>query len=158
MQTAARNHWLVLAGLLLLCLGVGALGGYVTAGSVTSWYPTLAKPSWTPPGWLFAPVWTTLYVMMAVAAWLVWRTQDRIAPAMVLFFSQLALNLAWSFLFFGARSPGMALMDIAFLWITLLLTIFAFFARSKPAGWLLVPYIAWVSFAASLNFAIWSLN
>lgn len=158
MTTAPRNQWLVLIGLILLCLAVGALGGTVTSGAVESWYRPLAKPAWTPPGWLFAPVWTALYLAMAVAAWLVWKTRDRVAPAMVLFFSQLALNFAWSFLFFGARSPWLGLVDIAFLWLAVLLTMLVFFVKSRLAGWLFVPYLAWVSFAAALNFAIWQLN
>ncbi len=153
-----RNQWLVLAFFAVLCLCVGLFGGWVTAPAVESWYPTLSKPSWNPPSWLFGPVWTTLYVMMAVAAWLVWRTKDRIAPAMILFFSQLALNFAWSFLFFGARSPWLGLVDITMLWLVLVATIFAFFGRSTWAGLLMVPYLAWVSFAAALNFAIWRLN
>lgn len=157
MNPALRNM-VVLAGLILLCLGTGAIGGWVTSGAIDSWYRTIAKPDWTPPDWIFAPVWTALFIMMAVAAWLVWRAEDRVKPAMVLFFSQLALNLAWSFLFFGARSPGMALMDIAFLWLTVLATMLAFFDRSKLAGWLFVPYLAWVSFAALLNFTIWRMN
>jgi len=142
-----KNQWLVLAGFILVPLAVGMIGGLA-----------IAKPDWTPPDWIFAPVWTALFIMMAVAAWLVWRAEDRVKPAMVLFFSQLALNLAWSFLFFGARSPGMALMDIAFLWLTVLATMLAFFDRSKLAGWLFVPYLAWVSFAALLNFTIWRMN
>jgi benzodiazapine receptor len=158
MKTLLRNQWLVLAGFIALCLMVGALGGMVTSGAIDNWYRPLVKPTWTPPDWLFAPAWTTLYIMMAVAAWLVWRTQDRIAPAMLLFFSQLALNFAWSFLFFGARSPWLGLIDITLLWLAILFTMLAFFGRSKLAGWLFVPYLAWVSFASALNFTIWRLN
>lgn len=158
MNFLARYPWAVLAGFIVLCLAVGGLGGFVTTPAIDGWYRTIAKPDWTPPDWVFAPVWTVLYVMMAVAAWLVWKTQDRIAPAMVLFFSQLALNFAWSLLFFGARSPGTALIEISFLWLSVLATMLAFFGRSRPAGWLFVPYLAWVSFAAALNFAIWRMN
>ncbi len=157
-MTTTPRQLAVLGGFILLCLGSGSLGGWVTSGAIDSWYRTIAKPDWTPPDWLFAPVWTVLFIMMAVAAWLVWRTQDRIKPAMTLFFSQLALNLAWSFLFFGARSPGMAMMEIVLLWLSVLATMLAFFARSKLAGWLFVPYLAWVSFAAFLNFTIWRMN
>lgn len=153
-----KNQWLVLAGLILLCVGTGMIGGMVSAGAIEDWYRTLAKPSWNPPDWVFGPVWTTLYVMMAVAAWLVWRTRDRVAPAMALFFVQLAFNLLWSLLFFGARSPGLALVEVVFLWTSVLLTMLAFFGRQTIAGWLFVPYLAWVSFAAILNFAIWSMN
>lgn len=160
MQTAdlRKNQWLVLAGLILLCLVTGMIGGIASAGAIDTWYRTLAKPSWNPPDWVFGPVWTTLYVMMAVAAWLVWRTRDRVWPAMALFFVQLALNLLWSLLFFGARSPGLALIEVVFLWGGVLLTMLAFFGRQTVAGWLFVPYLAWVSFAGVLNFAIWSMN
>jgi tryptophan-rich sensory protein len=153
-----RNQWVVLALLLLLCLGVGALGGFATSSAIESWYRTIAKPSWTPPDWLFGPVWTLLYIMMAVAAWLVWKTKDRIGPAMALFAVQLALNLAWSFLFFGARSPGLAFIELVMLWVAVLLTMLAFFGRSTAAGLLFVPYLAWVSFAGALNLAIWAMN
>lgn len=153
-----KNQWLVLAGFILVPLAVGMIGGLATAPSIESWYRTIAKPDWTPPDWVFGPVWTILYIMMGVAAWLVWKTRDRVAPAMALFGVQLALNLAWSLLFFGARSPGLALIEVVFLWTSVLLTMLAFFGRQSTAGWLFVPYLAWVSFAAMLNFAIWSMN
>lgn len=153
-----KNQWLVLAGLILLCLITGTIGGMASAGAIEDWYRTIAKPSWTPPDWVFGPVWTVLYIMMAVAAWLVWKTGDRVAPALILFGVQLALNLLWSLLFFGARSPGLALIEVVFLWTSVLLTMLAFFGRQSTAGWLFVPYLAWVSFAAVLNFAIWRLN
>lgn len=153
-----RNQWLVLAGFILVCLVTGGLGGWATAQSVTDWYPMLVKPSWNPPNWIFSPVWTALYLMMAVAAWLVWRSDGNIRGAMILFFSQLALNFAWSFLFFGARSPWLGLMDIAMLWLALIITVIAFFQKSAAAGLLMLPYLAWVSFAAILNLAIWRLN
>jgi tryptophan-rich sensory protein len=155
------RNGLVLAGFIALCLTVGALGGWITAPAVAEWYPTLNKPAWNPPDWLFAPVWTTLYVLMAVAAWLVWQRGQQgaaITGAMVLFFSQLMLNLAWSFLFFGARQPGTAFMEILMLWAALLATIVAFWRISRPAGLLLLPYIAWVSFAALLNYTVWQMN
>ena len=157
-MTMRTNQWLVLAGFVGLCLGVAALGGLSTAQSVTSWYPTLNKPSWNPPSWTFGPVWTTLYVMMAVAAWLVWKHGKGAQAALTLFFIQLGLNCLWSFLFFGAQSPALALIDIAALWIMLALTTFSFFKLSQAAGLLMLPYLAWVSFAATLNFAIWNLN
>lgn len=153
-----KNQWLVLAGFILVPLAVGMIGGLATAPSIESWYRTIAKPDWTPPDWVFGPVWTILYIMMGVAAWLVWKTRDRVAPAMALFGVQLALNLAWSLLFFGARSPGLAMIEVVFLWTSVLLTMLAFFGRQSTAGWLFVPYLAWVSFAAMLNFAIWSMN
>jgi len=149
----------VLAGFLVVCLATGLLGGWVTAQSVSSWYPTLVKPSWNPPAWVFGPVWTALYVMMAVAAWRVWKRQGPGKHrALFLFFGQLFLNGLWSFLFFGAQSPGLALVDIAVLWLALAATILAFFSRDRLAGVLMIPYLAWVSFAVVLNLAIWRLN
>jgi len=159
MQTAVPRHqWLVLAGFVLLCLAVGSIGGFATQHSIDTWYATLNKPSWNPPNWVFAPVWTLLYIMMGTAAWLVWKTRDRIGPAMVLFFAQLAFNLLWSLVFFGLRSPGLALVEVVFLVGSVALTMLSFFGRQATAGWLFVPYLAWVSFAAILNLAIWYLN
>ena len=156
------NQRLVLAGFVGLCLAVGALGGWATSSSVADWYPTLNKPAWNPPAWVFGPVWTVLYVMMGVAAWLVWKqgkgSVKGSGPALGWFFVQLALNGLWSFLFFGARSPGLAFLEILLLWAALAMTIYAFFQRSKPAGLIMLPYIGWVSFAAFLNFSIWRLN
>ncbi len=148
------KKWLVLAGLLVLCLAVGSGAGYLTAQSVVTWFPTLVKPSFNPPSWLFAPVWTTLYIMMAVAAWLVWLRKG----SLILFYVQLALNFAWSLLFFGLHSPAMALVDIVALWIAIFLTLVSFWKIDRRAGWLLVPYLAWVSFASVLNASIWWLN
>lgn len=157
-MASSRNQWLALAGFIVLSLGAGFIGGFATQNSIDTWYATLDKPSWNPPNWLFGPVWTLLYIMMGIAAWLVWKTKDRIGPAMVLFGVQLVFNLAWSLIFFGLRSPGWALIEVVFLWGSVLLTMLAFFGRQTVAGWLFVPYLAWVSFAAVLNFAIWSLN
>jgi len=157
----SERRWYVLAGLLILCLGVGWAAGAVTAEPARTWYPGLAKPSWTPPSWLFAPVWTALYVMMAVAAFRVWCTNPRFSGtrlALIFFFVQLGFNIAWSFCFFGLRSPGLALIDIALLWAALALATYAFFDRDRTAGLLMLPYLAWVSFAAALNAAIWTMN
>lgn len=153
-----KKQWLMLAGLILLCLAVGSIGGFASASAIDGWYRTLAKPWWNPPDWVFGPVWTVLYIMMAVAAWLVWKTGDRVGPALTLFFVQLALNLAWTFIFFSAEQPGLALVEIVFLWLSVLFTMLAFFGRQTTAGWLFVPYLAWVSFAGILNLAIWWLN
>lgn len=151
------NRYLVLAGFIILCLAVAGVAGYVTAGAVTTWFPTLVKPAFNPPSWVFGPVWTTLYVMMAVAAWLVWLKPGS-RSALNLFFLQLALNFAWSLLFFGLHSPALALIDIVALWCAILTTIFAFGQHSSVAAWLMVPYISWVSFATILNASIWWLN
>jgi len=154
------HQYVVLAALVALCLAVGALGGWTTAQSVTTWYPTLAKPSFNPPDWVFGPVWTTLYVLMAIAAWLVWRRSGLhgARPALVLFAVQLALNLAWSLLFFGAHRVDLALADIVVLWAALVATAIAFRRHSTMATVLMLPYLAWVSFASLLNFSIWRLN
>jgi tryptophan-rich sensory protein len=124
---------------------------------VRDWYPTIAKPAWTPPSWLFGPVWTILYAMMGVAAWLVWRRVGW-SGALVWFAIQLALNATWSPVFFGLHRLGLALVNIGLLWLAILGTTIAFWRVAPVAGGLFVPYLAWVSFATALNFAIWQLN
>lgn len=152
---------LVAIGFVFGCEAVGLLAGWATQTSVTTWYPTLAKPGFTPPDWLFAPVWTALYAMMGVAAFLVWRLgsgRRDVRGALGWFVLQLALNAAWSFAFFGARSPGLGLIVIAALWLVLAWTTDRFFRLRAGAGWLLVPYLLWVSYAAALNGGVWLLN
>jgi translocator protein len=151
------RQWWALAGFLALCVGGGMLSGLVTAPAILEWYPTLNKPSWTPPSWLFGPAWTVFYILMAIAAWLVWKTGNA-KTAMILFFAQLLLNFAWSLLFFGARSPGLGLIDVTAMWLAIAATIFAFAFKSRLAAFLMVPYLCWVSFAAALNAAIYTLN
>ena len=153
-----KKNWQVLALFVAICLAVGLLAGWATSRSVTEWYPTLEKPEWTPPAALFAPVWTILYVMMAIAAWLVWRDGKRPRRALVFFFVQLFLNGLWSFLFFGLRMPGLALIEILILWLMILVTLISFAYRSTPAALMMAPYLAWVSFAMLLNASIWRLN
>jgi len=143
-----------LVGWLVLCFGAAAIGARFKPGA---WYAALRKPSWTPPSWLFAPAWTLLYAMMAVAAWLVWR-QTGFSGEVGLFVLQLALNAAWSWLFFGLHRPALAFADIVALWLAILATLVAFWAVRPLAGGLLVPYLAWVTFAAALNGAVWRLN
>lgn len=144
---------------ILAALIVGALGSLFTVPSITTWYATLAKPVFNPPSWLFAPVWTILYVLMGVSFWLIWKSHSSEKKrAMGLFIIQLLLNGIWSPVFFGAHSIGGALALIVLLWAAIVLTILVFKKISKPAAWLLVPYILWVSFAMLLNFAIWRLN
>jgi tryptophan-rich sensory protein len=158
----SKRDLLGLLGFIVLCFAAAGLGGYWTASSVSEggWYYQIAKPSWTPPSWLFGPVWTVLYLAMAVAGWLVWRRGGWAAHrgALTLFLVQLTLNAIWSGLFFGLHSPGLAMIEILLLWIAILLTARAFFRVSPLAGWLLVPYLLWVSFASVLNFAVWQLN
>ncbi|MFM8718342.1 MAG: TspO/MBR family protein [Chthoniobacterales bacterium] len=124
------------------------------------YYAALAKPAWAPPPWVFGPAWTLLYLMMAFAAWLVWRQGGWRAQRgpLVLYLLQLALNALWTPIFFGLRNPGLALVEIVLLGVAIVLTGRAFHAVSRPASWLLVPYLVWVVFAAALNFAIWRLN
>jgi tryptophan-rich sensory protein len=143
-----------------LCFGAAAISGVTTAAAVADWYPTLSKPSWNPPSWVFGPVWSALYLAMAVAAWLVWlrRKDVEVRFALGFFAVQLLLNALWSPLFFGLRSPGLGFADIVLLWLALVPTTAAFFRVSRPAGWLFVPYLLWTTFAAALNFAIWRLN
>ena len=142
-------------------LMVGATSGFFTISGVESWYQTIQKPSWNPPNWIFGPVWTTLYVMMGIALFLVWKedTSEELKKiALALFAVQLTLNFFWSFIFFNQQQPGWALVEIIAMWFFILLTIFAFAQVNKTAAWLLVPYISWVSFASILNYTIWQLN
>lgn len=151
---------LALVFFVALCLGVSGLGAWYTSGSVATWYPTLQKPEWNPPAWVFGPVWTVLYLMMATAAWLVWRRaglRGATGP-LAIFAVQLVLNAAWSPLFFGLRSPLAGLVDIVALWIAVGATLIACWRVVPLAGALLLPYWLWVSFATALNFEIWRLN
>lgn len=143
-----------------LCLAVGALGGWVTADSVKTWYTTINKPSFTPPNWVFGPVWTALYVLMGVAAWRVWckARPNQLRVPLALFAVQLALNLAWSVVFFGAHRIGGAVVVIVGLEAAILATMVAFRRIDGPAALLLAPYALWVAFAAVLNIAVWQLN
>lgn len=160
-----RHKTLVLLGkvlgAVLLCEAVGLLAGWATQTSVTTWYPTLTKPAFTPPNWVFAPVWTLLYGLMGLSAFLIWRCglhRARVRSALAAFSVQLVLNAGWSFAFFGARSPALGLVVILFLWGALAWTLDRFFRIRPAAGWLLVPYLGWVTYALALNVAIWALN
>ncbi len=153
-QVAGLSVWIV------ICFAAAGLGGLVTTPNIPDWYAHLAQPTWTPPSWLFGPVWSCLYLMMAISAWLVWR-QNGLATARLpigLFALQLGLNSAWSILFFGLHSPGAAFLDIVLLWAAIVTTITAFWYWSHWTSLLLLPYLAWVSFAAALNLAIWRMN
>lgn len=151
------NRWAGLAIWVALPLLIGAgVGGLFQPGP---WYDELAKPSWNPPSWVFGPVWTALYVLMGVAAWLVWDRHGRSARgALTLFVVQLLFNAAWSAIFFGLQSPGLAFAEILVLWALIVATTVAFWRLRAVAGGLMLPYLAWVSFAAVLNFTIWRLN
>ena len=151
---------IALAFFVALCLGIGALGASVVATSVDTWYADLAKPSFTPPDQVFGPVWTALYVLMAVAAWRVWRAADRDTRRgpLTLFALQLALTLGWTVVFFGLQKIGAALATIVVLDVGVVVTALAFRAIDRWAGLLMLPYVAWVAFATVLNIAIWRLN
>jgi translocator protein len=146
-----------LVGFVLLCFGVSILGGMAAAPALPNWYANLAKPTWTPPGWVFGPVWTVLYAMMAVAGWLAWR-EGRSRRATLLFLLQLGLNAAWPWLFFSLRRPDWAFAAVAALTVAIAAAIAVFFRVSRAAALLLVPYLGWIVFAGALNFAIWHLN
>ncbi|MCW8129736.1 MAG: tryptophan-rich sensory protein [Planctomycetota bacterium] len=152
--------WLALAVCIGACLGAGALGSLVSMDGIATWYPSIAKPAWTPPAWVFGPVWSILYLLMGMAAWRVWRRDGLREGALALgvFGLQLACNAIWSGLFFGLRRPGFALLDLLVLWMLILITIVLFAARDRMAAWLLVPYLGWVSFAGVLNAAIVQMN
>lgn len=144
-----------------LPLGAGVLGGIATTPAIPIWYEGLNKPAFNPPRWLFGPAWTLLYILMGIALFLVWRkgfNKPGVKLALLVFLIQLVLNVIWSFLFFGLRSPLAGLIEIIILWLAILLTLILFFRVSVPAGVLLLPYISWVTFASVLNGAIVKLN
>jgi tryptophan-rich sensory protein len=145
---------LALAGLTLVTFCAPLAGMISPPGD---WYASLNKPEWNPPSWIFGPVWTALYLMMAGSAWLVWRRDGWRRP-LWLYFTQLALNAAWTPVFFGAREIGWALVLIVVLWLAILVTLLSFLRVSRVAGGMLLPYLAWVSFAAFLNFTLWRMN
>ncbi len=150
-----------LIGAIIICQAAGGIGALAMGSSLSGWYLTLNKPSYNPPGWVFGPVWVTLYTLMGIAAWLVWNKgldNPTVRTGLVLFVVQLALNSAWTFLFFGLKMPLLAFVEIIILWFAILLTTIFFFRVSTAAGVLMMPYILWVSFASVLNFSLWWLN
>lgn len=157
-----RRELGVLVGLIVGCQLVGVLGALITAPAIETWYATIAKPAFTPPAWVFAPVWTTLYALMGAAAFLVWQArEDRpraVRLALGAFAVQLALNAVWSPAFFGLQSPLFGLVVIVSLLVALAGTVLAFARVSRPAAALLAPYLLWVAYASALNAAIWRLN
>lgn len=159
MKTKLNLTRLVSSIALTLGLG-GGIGGLITANSVREWYPVINKPTWTPPNFLFGPVWTTLFILMGIAFYVIWQSKKTKpqGEAMKFFIVQLVLNVLWSGLFFGLRQPWLAYVDIVALWILILMTIKKFWAIKPVAGILLIPYILWVSFASFLNLAVALLN
>jgi tryptophan-rich sensory protein len=156
-QIRALSSLAGLAGWLTLSFAAAAVGSFFSPGD---WYAGLTKPAWNPPNWVFAPVWSVLYATMGVAAWLVWKSDGvrQRSPALAFFLLQLGLNALWSPLFFGLQRPGLAFAEIILLWAAVGGTM-VLFGRVRPlAGWMLMPYLIWITFAAALNFAIWRLN
>jgi len=143
--------------ILVFTFSAGFIGSRFPTGE---WYAALTKPTWTPPNWLFGPVWGILYLLMAIAAWLIWRKRGLAGAAipLSLYMLQLALNAAWSWIFFGHHEIGLALIEIVILWLAILATLIGFWRLDPVSGYLMVPYLLWVSFASALNFAIWRLN
>jgi benzodiazapine receptor len=143
-----------------LCVGGGAIVGFTSASGDTEWYRSLIKPAWNPPSWVFGPVWTTLYALMGIAAWRVWKKGGWAARshALRLFLLQLAVNFSWSYVFFTFQRIELALMVIVTLWVLIGLTMYTFARVDRPAAWMLAPYLAWVTYAATLNAAIAVLN
>ncbi|MDQ5893653.1 MAG: translocator protein [Patescibacteria group bacterium] len=155
------NNILKLIIALVVSQLAGIIGSIFTYPSVTGWYATINRPEFAPPNWVFGPVWTTLFILMGIAAFLVWKKGlDRkdVKIALGIFIGQLILNTLWSIIFFSLQSPGAAFFEMIFLWLAIFATIIAFAKISKPAAWLLLPYILWVSFAGFLNYSIWMLN
>jgi tryptophan-rich sensory protein len=155
-----RTQAIGLVAAVAVCFGAAGIGAAVTTPQIPTWYAELNKPSWNPPAWVFGPVWSALYLMMGIAAWLVWRERgiEKAKGALSLFAVQLALNTLWSVLFFGWQNPQAAAIEIIVLWIAIAATIMAFWKHSRVAASLLVPYLLWVSFAAVLNWTIWWMN
>ncbi len=151
---------MVFVGSIFLALSAGWIGSVFTISAVPTWYRRLRKPSYNPPPKIFGPVWTLLYILMGTSAWMVWRVVEFASPLtwLWLYLGQLSLNTLWSILFFGLRKPALALVEVALLWLAILATLLSFWGISPLAGALLVPYLAWVSFASLLNFEIWRLN
>ena len=156
------NKYVKIAILVATCLALGYLSGMVTQSSIKTWYPTIIKPSFNPPNWLFAPVWSTLFVFMGIAGGLVWSKIDQkkgeVKKALLFFAIQLFLNSLWSILFFGLKNPMLALVEIVLLWLLIYETFVQFNKIDKIAGYLFIPYLIWVGFAAFLNLSIWWLN
>ena len=146
---------------LAIPLLAGGIGSIFTTPAIPTWYADLIKPALNPPSWVFGPVWTTLFVLMGISAFLVWKKgleHKYVKIALSIFIGQLVLNTLWSIIFFGLHSPGGAFVELMILWLAILATIIAFARISRLAAWLLIPYILWVSFAGHLNYSIWQLN
>ena len=156
---STKNNWWKLVVSLLLSLSAGFFGSFFTTPNIASWYAFLNKPFFSPPNWLFGPVWTLLFILMGISFYLVWRKNERGSGWALLFFIfHLAINILWSAVFFGSRNPGGAVIVIGVLWLMIISLMFWFWRFNKIASWLLLPYLLWVSFASILNIAVWQLN
>jgi translocator protein len=156
-----KISWLKLFISIIVCLGTGFIGSIFTTPSILTWYSRINKPAFNPPNWIFAPVWTILFIMMGVSLYLIWNKglkKKESKEALIIFILQLAINVLWSILFFGLHSPLYAYFDIVILWLLIILTIFRFKKISLTAAWLLIPYLFWVSFASVLNLSVYFLN
>lgn len=155
-----KHGWISLISFIILCLALEIFASYWTNQSVSTWYPKLAKPLWTPPGWVFGPVWTVLYIIIAISGWLIYTAEQSHHRSMALmcYGGQLALNFIWSFLFFSLKSPILGLIDILLLSVMIVLTIIYAWPVRPLASILLIPYLIWVLYATSLNAGIWMLN
>lgn len=149
-----------LIGFIIFVLGIGFLSSFFSGSAVKEIFLYLNKPSFAPPAWVFAPAWTVLYILIGISAFLIWQKKDEknIKPAISIFFIQLFLNYIWSIIFFGNLNYFLAFIDISLLWISIVIMMFVFFKISKPAGFILIPYLLWVSFASALNYYVWILN
>jgi len=156
-----KNKLIKLIVAVVLCQLAGIIGSIFTVSAINGWYSTIEKPLFNPPNWIFAPVWTTLFLLMGISLYLIWEKgiqKKEIKTAVSVFGLQLALNVLWSVLFFGLKNPFFAFIEIILLWVTILATTILFYRISKKAGLLLIPYLLWVTFAAFLNYSIWMLN
>jgi tryptophan-rich sensory protein len=155
-----KKYLLPLLISILIALLAGFIGSFFTTSSISTWYAFINKPFFSPPNWIFAPVWSFLYILMGISAFLIWQKRDnsKIKPAMIFYGIQLVLNTLWSIIFFGMHNPGLALLEILILWVFISITLIEFYRINKTAGLLFIPYLLWVSFASILNYAIWILN
>ena len=155
------NDWKLLLISIFICQLAGIIGSIFTISSVTTWYLTLNKPLFNPPNWIFGPVWTILYTLMGISLYLIWKQgwkDKKVKFALMVFFIHLSLNSFWSILFFGLKILGLAFAEILLLWLLISYLIFLFAKINKLAGYLLIPYLVWVTFASILNFSVWTLN
>lgn len=160
-NTMKIKNFFKLVAAVLVCQLAGGIGALFTSSAIPVWYESLVRPALNPPNWIFGPVWTTLYLLMGISLFLIWQKgfkHKEVKIAVGVFAVQLVLNSIWSIIFFGMQNPGLALVEIVVLWFAILASIILFYKISKPASYLLVPYILWVSFATYLNYAIWMLN